>query len=267
MTLLQAIILAITQGATEFIPVSSTGHLVLVRSLFGWSDEGGMLFDIVLHAGSLSAILIYFIPEWRKILSALIWRSGPQPDYYRRLPWYLVVATLPTIIAAPFLKDWLETTLRGELWVGVSMMATAVWFVFVERSYAGNRSMSFGRSLLIGLAQVVALLPGASRSGWTTGAGIATGLARTDAVKFAFFMAVPAIAGAIIFEGKNILHTTTSGAELRMAAVGFVISLFVSLAAIHFCLRIFRAHTLRPFAVYLAVVGAAVAFLALFHRQ
>lgn len=266
MTFFQAIILAIIQGATEFIPVSSSGHLVLARSVFGWSDEGGLLFDIVLHAGSLTAILLYFLPEWRKILRALfVRRSDPELAYYRRLPLYLVVATLPVVIVAPLLKDWLETTLRNDLWVGISMMATAAWFIFVERLHTGKASMSFGRSLLTGLAQVIALLPGASRSGWTTGAGIATGLSRTDAIRFAFFMAVPAIAGAVVFEGKDIMKGTGSAVDLHMAIIGFAISLIVSLAAIHFCLRFFRTHTLRPFAIYLAVAGTIVAGLALFH--
>ena len=263
MPLFQAIILAAIQGATEFIPVSSSGHLVLARALFGWSDNGGLLFDIVLHAGSLAAILIYFFPEWRRILEALFRRSDPQLAYYRRLPWCLVVATIPTVIAAPLLKDWLEHALRNEVLVGISMIATAIWFVSVEWRPSGNRALGFGRSLLIGLAQVVALLPGASRSGWTTGAGLATGLARTEALKFAFFMAVPAIAGAIIFEGKRLLHCTATVAELRLATVGFITSLLVSIAAIHFCLRIFRTHTLRPFAAYLAVVGATVVGMAL----
>lgn len=287
MTLFQAIILAVIQGATEFIPVSSSGHLVLARSLFGWSDDGGLLFDVLLHAGSLAAILVYFLPEWRKMLSALKRRTDPQSDCYRLLPWRLVVATLPIVIAAPLLKDLLETIFRGQMFVGISMLATAAWFMAserisegiqqarVKRENGGNEvnsgkpdggglQMSFGRALLIGLAQVVALLPGASRSGWTSGAGIAVGLARADAVRFAFFMAVPAIAGAMIFEGKDLLRGAATGAEIRLAAAGFIISLLVSLAAIHFCLRFFRTRTLRPFAAYLAAAGAAVVALALF---
>ena len=258
MTALQAIILAVIQGATEFLPVSSSGHLVLARTLFGWSDDGGLLFDIVLHAGSLSAILVYFLPEWSRTLRALARRTDPQYDFHRLLPWRLVVATLPIVIAAPLLKDLLETVFRGQQCVGISMVVTAGWFMAAERLNPGSRPMSTGRALLMGLAQVVALLPGASRSGWTAGAGIAAGLARADAVRFAFFMAVPAIAGALFFEGRDLFHGAAP-ADLRLAGLGFVVSLLVSLAAIHFCMRFFRTHTLRPFAAYLALAGAAVA--------
>lgn len=258
LTLAQLIVLAAVQGITEFLPISSTGHLVLIRKLLGWSDDGGLVFDTVLHAGSLVAILLYFLGTWRNIISGYLRVHIPEHSDDRRLPWLLIAATLPVVLAGPWLKPFLENEAmtRNGITVGLSMIATALLFKLCDRRFRpSGKPVGFRDALTIGLMQIVALLPGASRSGWTTAGGILTGQSRETAVRFAFLMAVPAIAGAIIFQVRDILQMGhTQVAPIRMM-IAFAISFLVSLLAIHFCLVYFRQHSLRGFSIYLAVAG------------
>lgn len=221
------------------------------------------MFDTVLHAGSLAAILIYFWRDWLAVLKG--YRNPRDANYtwYRRLPWLLVVATLPVVVAGPLLKPYLESDeiIRNLLAVGLSMLATALFFWLCEkRSAPGNRPVGFLHALVIGCLQILALLPGASRSGWTTGGDMLCGQRRESAIRFAFFMAIPALGGAIIFQIKDILVAPVLSMPLFQIGLGFLVSFGVSLGAIHFCLKFFRAHSLRGFALYLAAVGLLVIF-------
>lgn len=268
MTYLQALVLAAVQGATEFLPVSSSGHLVLVRRLLGWSDEGGLLFDIVLHAGSLAAILVYFWRDWLAILRAFAPSAFKHADSklaaevasWRRLPLLVLVATLPTVAIAPFIKSAIEHGTRTATSTGISMIMTALWFVLAERlAFARTgAAVNWRRALAIGCAQIVALLPGASRSGWTAAAGLLGGMRRVDAVRFAFYMAVPAIAGALVFDLPELRAAVQESSGLGLCIAGALCSFCFSLAAIHFCLRFFKVRTLRPFVVYLAAAGCLI---------
>ncbi len=268
MSLLESTVLAGLQGLTEFLPISSSGHLVIARALFGWSDDGGLVFDTLLHAGSLAAILSYFWRDWLAVARGYLNPRHPDFTWYRRLPWLLAVATLPVVAAGPLLKPFLESeaSARNLSGVGLSMLATALFFWLCERRRrrAGDRPAAgpsgsgpgFLDAFLIGCLQVVALLPGASRSGWTVGGGLLRGQPRETAVRFAFFMALPAIAGAIVFQTREILQGPVAGIAPLQAWVGFGVSFLVSLGAIHFCLKFFRTHSLGGFAVYLAAAGA-----------
>lgn len=258
LTLLQALALAAIQGVTEFLPISSSGHLVLARRLFGWSDAGGLVFDTVLHAGSLAAILIYFRSEWMAVIRGYGTPGDPDYAWHRRLPWLLLVATLPLILAGPLLQPYLEseTAIRNTAAVGLSMLMTAAWFRLSDLRFApASRPIGFLNALLIGCAQIIALLPGASRSGWTAGAGMLCGQSRPAAVRFSFFMALPAIAGAIVFQAKDILSDAHTVFDPLQVGLGFMVSFIVSLCAIHFCLVFFRSHSLLGFSLYLASMG------------
>lgn len=268
-SLWQSLALAAVQGITEFLPVSSSGHLVLIRRIFSWSDQGGLVFDTVLHGGSLAAILIYFWREWISIIRAYlpgrIYRPTPQSKiasadgaFYRRLPWLVAIATVPVVIAGPFLKPLLESdeTIRNPSITGLSMIMTALLFLLAERRKpASEKPVGFLNAFFIGCMQIIALLPGASRSGWTTAGGIFCGQRRENAVRFAFLMAVPAIAGAMIFEAKDIFYSPQPGINPVLVLAGLAVSFIVSLGAIHFCIKFFRIHSLLPFAVYLMIVG------------
>ena len=258
LTLVQSLVLAIVQGLTEFLPISSTGHLVLIRQLLGWSDDGGLVFDTVLHAGSLAAILLYFWRTWRDIVAGYFCFNRPEQSGNRRLPWLLVTATLPVVLAGPWLQPLLENEAmtRNSIAVGFSMLATALLFQLCDRRFQpSGKPTGFCDALHIGLMQIVALLPGASRSGWTTAGGILTGQSRETAVRFAFLMAVPAIAGAILWQVRDILQMGQTQVDPRQMLVAFAVSFLVSLLAIHFCLVYFRRHSLRGFSIYLALVG------------
>lgn len=258
LTLIQSVVLAAVQGITEFLPISSSGHLVLVRKLFGWSDDGGLIFDTVLHAGSLVAILLYFWRTWRDIGAGYFRFHSPERSADRRLPWLLIAATLPVVLAGPVLKPFLESEalIRNSVAVGLSMVATALLFQLCDlRFRPSGRSVGFRDALVIGLMQIVALLPGASRSGWTTAGGILAGQSRETAVRFAFLMAVPAIAGAILFQVRDILQMGLAQVEPFQMLIAFAVSFLVSLLAIHFCLVYFRRHSLRVFSIYLGLAG------------
>lgn len=265
----QAMALAVLQGVTEFLPVSSSGHLVLARRIFGWSDDGGLVFDTVLHVGSLMAILIYFWRDWMEILRAYFF-SVPESKIenqtlkiesvsaYRRLPWLIVVATLPAVIAAPLKSVFESEAVIRNAWItGLSMIMTAFLFLFVERrpQPSAGKPLNFLNALFIGCMQVVAFLPGASRSGWTASAGIICCQKRENAVRFAFLMAVPAIAGAAILQTGDIIGMPQSGINYTIVFCGLLVSFVSSFLAIHFSLKYFRNHSLRLFAVYLMIVG------------
>lgn len=269
MDYIQAILLAIVQGATEFIPVSSSGHLVLMRSLFGWSDDGGLLFDVLLHLASLLAVFLYFFTDWwRMLLSVIFWRDASFTDN-RRIAGLLILATLPVVVAGPLLGSIMEEV-RNAFIVGVIMIGCGGWFMLCEYFRSKQaKSYSPASAAVMGLAQVIAILPGASRSGFTIGAGVWWGLSRTAAARFSFFMVAPTILGAFVLEGrKALLATAESTAPAAMdwlpVIIGMITCFFVSLACIHFCMRLFRTYTLRPFGYYLLTVGSVVALSQLF---
>ncbi len=268
-TFWQAAALAFIQGVTEFVPVSSSGHLVLIRKFLDWSDAGGLAFDTVLHGGSLAALLVYFRRDCIAIIKALlspVFRvgavpPGSDPAALRRIAWLIAVATVPAAAAGVLLKPFLESgdAVRNLPVTGLSMLATAALFLTAEskKDTENNRQMTFPQAVLIGCAQVVALLPGASRSGWTMGAGMLCGQGRESSVRFSFLMAIPIVAGALLFQIKDIVNAAEIEVDPLVVAAGFVFSFAVSLGAIHFCISYFKKHTLKPFAVYLAAAGFA----------
>lgn len=257
MPLWQILFLAVVQGATEFIPVSSSGHLVLAREWMGWSDHGGVVMDVVLHAGSLLAVVLYFWRDWLAVGRAWLQPRGaddPAAAFHRRLPLLLVVATIPIILTGPTIGDHLET-FRHAVQVGGIMLLAAGWFAFCEWKKRERSPFGMGQALFVGVVQVAALLPGASRSGLTTGAGMLAGLPRTEAARFAFFMALPAIGGAILIKSPAIVHAADVGWTAGQLWFAFLSCFAVSIASIHICLSFFRRHSLMVFGGYLVVIG------------
>jgi len=264
---LQAITLGVTQGLTEFLPVSSSGHLILVSSLFGWEDQG-LAFDVGLHAGTLVVLLAYFWRDWRLMVSSAIGdlrREGGRPALSPPTETLLLIAigSIPVAVAGLLLDDWIAANLREPWLVATMLSLVGVVMLVVDRWSRDRRTLGDVRLvdvLIIGLAQAAALVPGVSRSGATMTAGLARGLDRSDAARFAFILGTPAFAGAALLELSDLL---TTGGEWELALVGATVAGLVGLAAVHFLLRFLRQRTLAAFVAYrvglACVVFAAIA--------
>jgi len=269
MPLSYALLLGAVQGLTEFVPVSSTAHLYLAQALLGMpNDELALSFDIVLHLGTVLALILAMGKELSGIVSEFfLWigRRPPRNAAARALVVPLVVGTIPGVLAGLFLLKRFES-LRTLALIGLSMLVACAYFLLAEKiggrgssEERGLERVGTGDALWIGVAQAAAgLMAGFSRSGFTISTGRLRGLSRPDAARFSFLLALPIILGA---GGKALLdlrrHPEASIGWGAMA-VGFVASAAVGYLAVRFLLRFLKTHTLRPFAVYLGVLGMAL---------
>ena len=264
---LQALILGIVQGLTEFLPVSSSGHLIVVPFLAGWDDAfiTSLAFSVMLHLGTLVALLIYFRADWRRLipagLTALRERSlADDPD--RRLAWLLVAATIPAAIVGLVFNDLIEGSFRQVGLVAFTLVLGGMLLFVADRFGAKSRGVedvTFPIAIGIGIAQAVALIPGISRSGISITAGRLVGMDRESAARFAFLMATPITAGAGLFEVYKLV-SGEGGIQVSIAPllVGMVASLLSGLVAIHFMLGFLRRQSLDVFVLYRFVLAAIV---------
>ena len=265
--ILQALVMGVVQGLTEFLPVSSSGHLVIVPFLFGWNDAflTSLAFSVMLHMGTLVALLVYFRDDWARLIpagfAALRDRSfRSDPD--RRLAGLLVAATVPGALAGLLFNDVIENQFRQVGLVALMLVVGGVILFAADR--VGRRSraiadITFPVAVGVGAAQAIALIPGISRSGISISAGRLAGLDREAAARFAFLMATPITAGAGVFELRKLL-TGEAGVQVELAplVVGMVAALLSGLAAIHFMLRYLRTRSLDVFVFYRFVLAAIV---------
>lgn len=267
----QAIVLGIVQGLTEFIPVSSSGHLVIVPWLLGW-DPPPLVFDTILHWGTLTAILLVFWRDfWDMIIAALrsiASRSLADPD--ARLAWLIVLASIPVVVIGLAFKDFFERLFVSEdaapLVAGVFLLVTAALLIGSEllaRSMTEPRKLGGLRvsdAVIIGLAQAVALFPGISRSGSTIAAGLARRIRRDEAARFSFLMGAPVFFGAGLLQISETM--AADGGQLSGHApalvAGFLAAAITGVLAIRFLLNYLRTRSLYAFAIYCIVVGLAV---------
>ena len=274
MSLIQAIILALVQALTEFLPVSSTAHLILFPWLLNWPDPG-LAFDVALHAGTLLAVVLYFAKDWVTLILCGLGLSYPASDsaeqvaMHRRMFWYMVVGTIPAAILGKLFHHQIEDELRKPVIIGVSLVAVALlmwWADAKARLTRQLESSNMGDAVGIGAAQALALWPGVSRSGITITAGLFRGFTREAATRFSFLLSAPVIAGAVLTElPKLIKMHKVGGLDLPLSTL--LISILVSGVAgyfvIAFFLRYLQTRTLKPFIVYRLVFGIAVLALAL----
>lgn len=242
---IEALVLGAVQGITEFLPVSSSGHLILVRQVFGWSDSG-LAFDAALHLGTLVAILVYFRRTFWNIL------RGRE----RGLLLALILGTFPGAVAGLFGQSWVNAHARSTTVVGILFLLTALllWIAdLAVRRVARRREVTLADAAVVGVAQAVALLPGFSRSGTTIAAGILLGLDRPRAVEFSFLLALPITAGAALESLREL--TAQSPAETFPVLLGMGMALLTGLAAIRILFRSVQTRTFRPYVVYLVLVG------------
>ncbi|MGQ9552942.1 MAG: undecaprenyl-diphosphate phosphatase [Anaerolineae bacterium] len=266
MTVWQAVLLGLLQGATEFLPISSSAHLVLVPWLLGW-PEPGVFFDAMLHLGTLLAVVAYF---WRALWFLLLalmrtLRVRRIETAYERLAWLLIVATVPGALAGVFLEDWFAAIFGKPTWVAALLLATGVLLFAAERLAHARKpaeQASIGDALIVGLAQAVAILPGISRSGATISAGMSRGISRAEAARFSFLLAVPITAAAgLLSLAKSALAGDASG--LAMALLGAAAAAIAGFLAIRSLLRYLRSRSLTVFAYYCWLFGALCLLLAL----
>ena len=260
-----AVVLGIVQGLTEFLPVSSSGHLVLVQHLLGITSPQ-LLFDVVVHLGTLLAVLaavrqevlavLRGVAAWPRLLAAGPTDAGTARE--GRLAAWVLVGTLPAAAVGLLLADRIEALFASVRAVGVALLVTAGLLALAER--AGSRSAGLwevgpGRALLIGLAQAVAVVPGISRSGSTLAAGMLAGVEREAAARFSFLLAVPAIAGAGLLAGLKGATGALAAPGAGALAAGFVAAAASGYLAIHLLLATLRRGALRWFALYVTAVG------------
>jgi undecaprenyl-diphosphatase len=263
-SLVEAIVLGVVQGLTEFLPISSSAHQRIVPALLGWEDPGAA-FTAVTQLGTEAAVLIYFRRELWAIVSK--WLRGPRrvedPDV--RLGWFLIVATIPIGILGFIFRDQIETGAR-DLWLtGTVLIVFALVLGYADRVGAHRREidqLSVRDGVLIGLAQSLSLVPGVSRSGATMSAGLLLGLQRPAAARFSFLLAVPAVVASGVFELKDVIsgdeHATT---PLGYVLVATLVAFLVGYAAIAWLLRYLAHHSVRLFVIYRVVLGATVLVL------
>lgn len=264
---IQALIMGLVQGLTEFIPVSSSGHLILVPWVMGWKDPfiDSLAFGVMLHMGTLLALILYFWRDWMTLIPAglaSIRDRSLRDDPDRKMAWLLVVATIPAVLVGPLLSDKIESLVREPGPVAVMLCVGAAILLLADRWGSKVRemdSMTFGGALGIGLAQVLALVPGISRSGVSIAAGLIEGLNREAAARFSFLMATPVVAGAGLWEARKLV-TGEAGVhpELRLVLIGFIAAATSGVLAIHFMLEFLRRRPVTLFVAYRVLAAMAV---------
>jgi undecaprenyl-diphosphatase len=273
MPLYQAVILALIQGLTEFLPVSSTAHLALAPWLLGWRDPG-LTFDVALHVGTLLAVAAYFARVWIRLVRSAFGRrlaSKGETDANPRLFWLLVIATIPAGFAGLALEKYAESTLRSPYVIAAMMISIGVVMWLADRAGRFQKTLpevSLADALAIGLAQALAIVPGTSRSGVTIAAGLFRHLDRETAARFSFLLSTPVIAGAALKAAMNVRHAGGIPPDMRAAFLaGVAVSAVTGFAAIAFLIRYLQRHTLNIFVCYRIVCGIIILALAMFFRD
>jgi len=270
MTIVQALLLGIVQGLTEFIPVSSSAHLVLVPWIMGWK-EADVAFDAVIHLGTLVAVVAFF---WRDLwrlglawLASVRFRSlNPDPD--RKLAWLILVGTVPAAVLGFLLQDWFESLFGQPGAVAVLLLVTGTILVLSERLSRREREMSqmgWLDTLAIGLAQAAAIAPGISRSGATIAAGLFRGLTREAAARYSFLLGTPIILGAGLLKLRDLFRSGALVTQAPELLIGFLAAAVTGYVCIQFLLRYVQRNTLTLFAVYCWLGGVGALALVAFH--
>ncbi|MGH9035683.1 MAG: undecaprenyl-diphosphate phosphatase [Acidimicrobiia bacterium] len=260
----EEILLGLLQGLTEFLPISSSGHLVVVPAVLGW-DEPSLTFDVLLHLGTLAAVVIYFRHELIGLVLGILGR-GPDPAAARRMALYLAIGTVPAVVAGLVLGDFFERLFESPYTTCAELVATAFLLLAMERvgDKAQRRQLDTGVATGVGVAQAVAIFPGISRSGATIGAGLVMGLSREEATRFSFLLSIPAIAGAGVL---SLADVAGGGLEVTSGVVaGVIVSGVAGYLSIGALLRFVRTHSLAVFAVYLLVMAPLSALIIFLRR-
>lgn len=250
MSVIAALILGIVQGLTEFLPVSSSGHLVLFQKILG--VEGDMLFfDTLLHVGTLVAVVIVL---WSEILAIL-------KNIFGKKTWLLIIATIPAVVVTLLFEDFVEASFGGQ-YLGIGFIITSLLLTGSELLFAHRKTKKTDVDYLeaggMGLMQAVAIFPGISRSGSTLAGGLAMGVERSAATKFSFLMTIPVILGSVVFQGYDLIKTGVGAVPIVPTIVGVIAAALSGFVAVKGMLKIVRSKKLYGFAIYTAILGVLV---------
>ncbi len=269
MDLLSAVILGVVQGLTEFLPVSSSGHLILSRAFFGW-DPGrfGIAFDVACHVGTLLAVVAFFRTDVARLIAAAPGALSGRDGEYERLGRLIIAGTIPIVIVGGLFADVIETRLRSPLVVAVTLTIGAIGLLLAERlgrKSRDARTLGDVEALLLGIAPATALAPGLSRSGATLTMAMLLDVQRASAARFVFLMSLPAIIAAAAKEALDLSEVGLAGLPVTLLAVGLVTSAIVGYLTVRFFVGYLAGHSLAVFAYYRFAL-AAVTFVWLLAR-
>jgi len=274
MGIFDALFLGVLQGIAEFLPVSSSGHLILGESILGLDVESLKSFDVVVHIGTLTAVVVYF---WKDVVMLFqgffaflgFYKINSHVKESQKLILYIIVASIPAVLTGLFFEDAIDFLFRDALYVGLWMIIIGQIFFLAEwyaSKYKKEKELNLQSAIVIGLAQAVALIPGVSRSGSTIATGLFRGLSREKAARFSFLMSMPVVFGAGLLTAiKEMKKASEAGlgisfgeqADLLPLIIGFASSALAGFAAVYFLMKFIKNHTLRGFGVYLFGIGTA----------
>jgi undecaprenyl-diphosphatase len=264
MNFFEAMILGIVQGLTEFLPISSSGHLVIFQHLLGiYSDN--ISFEVVVHLGTLLSVIIVYYQDIKKMIVAFfggITRKNIavryQNDSYFRLSILVILGTIPAVLTGFLLEDFFTSIFHNVRLVGITLIITGMAIFGTHWQPPTRHPITAGKSLLIGLAQAIAILPGISRSGFTISSALYLGIDRSEAARFSFLLAIPAIAGAALLHLTELFSGSITGMGIPALLTGFASSFIIGYFAIHFLLSVLKSGYFKYFATYCLAAGLIV---------
>lgn len=267
MSLFRAIILGIVQGIAEFLPISSSAHLILIPYLFNWS-ESGLAFDVALHFGTMLAVLAVFFKEWWDLfIGAVLDIKTKKKTTNGRMFWYLIAATIPAALIGMLLDDVIENVIRNKIWLIALCLAIMGVLIFLGDKWANNHykietkfeNITLKQAIIVGLAQAFAIIPGFSRSGTTILAGRLQGISKEGITKFTFLLSVPIICGATILKVTDLVFT-------KEVIIGIITSFAMGIISIKFLLNYIKKHDFSVFAFYRVLVALIIFIKLIFFK-
>lgn len=260
MEIIQAVFLGIIQGLSEFLPISSSGHLIIVPWLFKFEDPG-LAFDVMLHLGTILAVVIYFSRDWIRMIRAVVVKGGEEEKRDRRLFWWIIIGTIPAVLAGLFLEKYAENAFRHPLLISFNLVFFGIVLVVVDRLIKKSQdfdSLNNNKSFLVGVGQALAIIPGISRSGITITAGRMASLSRAKAARFSFLLSTPAVLGAGILELPDLF----AGRGIDLAVLcGFAAAFLAGILSIKYLLRYLVKRGFLPFLVYRLLIALVIVVL------
>ena len=260
---MQIVILALVQGLTEFLPVSSSAHLILVPIVFGWQDQG-LAFDVAVHVGSLSAVILYFKDQLQRMTHDWIQSVMQRKNVGESsLAWAVIIGTIPAGVAGLLLNDFIELNLRSTIVIAISTLAFGLllWFADARGAQVRNEhSITLKDVLIIGFMQALALIPGTSRSGITITAGLLLGLTRDAAARFSFLLSIPLILAGGGLKTKELIESSIP-VDWQAIILGTILSGISAYFCIHFFLKLLDKIGMMPFIIYRLILGAVLLLL------